>query len=435
VAFGLLGVLYAGAALLVPLQSPRQRLRRDILLGAVWLVVLTRGNPAALPAVRLEPGEELAHLSSGAAGEVAVVQRGRERLIRVDNHYVLGGTADRVHQERQGHLPLLLHPEARRVAFVGSATGISAGAALAHPVETIHLVEIVPDVARAAARFFGAANRGVYEDPRSRVVLDDARNFLRATRERFDLVVADLFVPWQAGTGSLYAAEHFRAVRAHLRDGGVFCQWLPLYQLSETEFQIVAATFVDVFPQTALFRGDFYGSFPIVALVGFTGRPPAPAAVSAAARRLGERGETDRWVTDPAGVWSLYVGPLAGPAQSWGNLPRNRDRSPRIEFLAARSHAGRRGKLDPFTGIAFASFGEAVRRAAEAGGDPLHPDLPAEARQAAAGGALFQAAGALYAAGRTEDASRALAAAAERLPRRLLADAPADPTAAELWFE
>ena len=64
-------------------------------------------------------------------------------------------------------------------------------------------------------------------------MLDDARNFLRATSERFDVIVADLFVPWQAGTGALYAREHFEAARAHLAPGGLFCQWLPLYQLGE----------------------------------------------------------------------------------------------------------------------------------------------------------------------------------------------------------
>ena len=48
---------------------------------------------------------------------------------------------------------------------------------------------------------------------------------------------------------------------------------------------------------------------------------------------------------------------------------------------------------------------------------------------------MLQLAGAYWAAGRAEEAASALALASERLPRSLVADAPADPTAAELWWD
>jgi spermidine synthase len=363
-----------------------------------------------------------------------VVERGGERLIRVDNHYALGGTAERVHHERQAHLPLLLAPGARRVAYVGSATGISASGALAHPIESLHLVELVPGVARAAERWFGDANRGVYRDPRTRVVLDDARNFLRWTGERFDLVVADLFVPWQAGAASLYAREHFEAVRARLLPGGVFCQWLPLYQLSEPELRAIAATFLDAFPQAALFRGDFFGRYPIAALVGFAGPPPDPPAVAEAARRLAAAGVRDRWVTDPVGWAALYVGPLPAIREALAVAPRNRDDRLVVEQLAAATHAGgERGKIDPVVGPRWIAFTEPLRGAAGGAGDPVLTSLESELASAVAGGAALQAAGAYYAGGQVEAAARAFAAAARLLPPRLVADAPEDPTAAELW--
>ncbi len=427
-AFAVLAALYALASGAVP----RASLARVGTVLAVACAALGLARPWELPSVRLEPGERLVALEQGAAGIVAAVQdRGGLRL-QTDNHYVLGGTAEQVHEERQGHLPLLLRPGARRVAYLGSATGISAGAVLAHPVEHLAVVEVVPAVASLAADVFRPFNRDVYADPRSSVVLDDARNFLRATQERFDVIVADLFVPWRAGTGSLYTREHFRAARERLLDGGVYCQWLPLYQLSEEEFQIVAATFLDVFPEAGLWRGDFYGRFPIVALVGHAGRPAAAAAIQAAATRLGEAGETDRWVTHPLGLWSLYVGPLAAFGAAAGEVPRNSDDRPRIEYGAARARA-RRGSEGAFVGIAFQAFAEQLRRIAASQGDPLHPDLSPEARRAGDGGHALQAAGALYVAGRGRESARALAAAAARLPRSLLADAPADDSAAEVW--
>jgi spermidine synthase len=385
--------------------------------------------------VRLERGEKLVHAATTPAGVVAVVERPDGRLIRTDNHYALGGTAEQVHEERQGHLPLLLHPGARTVAYLGTATAITAGAAVAHPVERIFLVEIVPAVSAAARRDFAGANRGVHADPRARVVLDDARNFLRSTRERFDVVVGDLFVPWQSGTGSLYAREHFEAVRAHLTPDGVFCQWLPLYQLGQAELQSLLRTFADAFPRAAVFRGDFYGAYPIAALCGFAGDPAPAAAISAAAARLGAAGERDRWIADPEGFWSLYVGALAALGGAGAAWPPNTDDRPTIEFLAARAHAGAGGRADAFVGLAWASFAESLRAADVEAGLPLWPDLDEAARRAARGGSALQAAGAYFAAGRHAEASRAVARAAELLPRRLVADAEADPTAAEVWTQ
>ena len=289
-------------------------------------------------------------------------------------------------------MPLLLTEQPREVLFLGSATGSSAGAALAHPVQRVTLVELVPGVAEAAP-WFRASNRGVASDPRSRIVVDDARSYLRSTADRYDVIVADLFVPWRAGTGALYAEEHFRAARDHLREGGVFCQWLPLYQLTEEETHMVAATFRAVFPGAQVFRGDFYGRFPIVGLVGWRDRAPSVAAIEARIAALAGAGERDRWVTDAAGFWSLHVGDLATPGPLAPGTALQRDDHPRLEALAARSHAGgATGKTRPFVGSAWVRFAQALRQASATRPAPFPGHGPAQ-RRAGDGGHALQAAG------------------------------------------
>ena len=335
-ALACVGIAYAlGAVFLAPSAPGRSRLLRDVALGLGWMLVISRATPLGLPPLRVEAGAKLVAAEQTPAGLVAVLERDGGRILQVDNHYALGGSADAVRQEREGHLPLLLHPAPKRVAFLGSATGSSAAAALAHPsVTRLALVELVPGVAAAARAWFAVENRGVYTSPKSEVVLDDARNFVRATSERFDVIVGDLFVPWQAGTGSLYTREHFAAARDHLAPGGLFCQWLPLYQLSAREFAVIAATFLDVFPDAFVLRGDLFAGHPIVALVGGAGPAPDPRLVAAGAARLREAGVRDRWVSDPAGPFALYVAPLAPAAESFRGLPRNTDDTPVIELLA-----------------------------------------------------------------------------------------------------
>jgi spermidine synthase len=434
-ALAAVGLVYAVAAVfLVPSAPGGSRLIRDVALGLGWMAVISRGSPLAQPALHIEDGARLLAAEQSAAGLVAVLERDGARWIQIDNHYALGGSADAVRQERQGHLPLLLHPAPRRVAFLGSATGSSAGAALFHAsVKRITLVEIVPGVAAAARGYFAAESRGVYDDPKSEIVLDDARNFLRATAEHFDVIVADLFVPWQAGTGSLYAREHFGAARSRLAPGGLFCQWLPLYQLSAEELGVIAATFLEVFPDAFALRGDLFARHPILALVGGAGAAPDPGAMDARAAELRAAGVSDRWVTHPLGPFALYLAPLAPHAAAWRETPRNTDDRPVIELLAARTHAGRDGKRSPLIGLDYAAFAKSLRESALGAG--ALAAVPGPALRAGDGGHALQVAGALLGAGRAAEAGQALASAAARLPRELFADAGPDPTAADAWHD
>ncbi len=423
-------VAYALGAALLP--GPARPARAGIALAGVAVLMVLAG-PARLPLVPLQPGESLRQVESTPSGLVAVVERDEVPRIQIDNHYTLGGAADRVHQERQGHLGLLLRPGARRVAFLGTATGSSASAARLHDVRELAAVELVPAVARLARELLPDAGGAIYGLPGTRLVVDDARNHMRATQARFDAVVSDLFVPWRSGAGALFTREHFEAVRTRLAEDGAFCQWLPLYQLSEEEFLIIAATFHDVFPTGAVFRGDFYGRHPIAALVGYRDDPPPAHSVAAAAIQIGERGAMDRWVSHPLGPFALYAGPLSA-IEGTENLPRNTDDRPVIELRAARSHAGgRRGKQDAFVGLRWAAFQERLATARTRRGDDFWPGLPVEARRASEGGRALQGASALYVAGREQEAGRALAVAAELLPPALLAEAPEDPTASDVW--
>jgi spermidine synthase len=110
--------------------------------------------PGTVPRTRVreDHGERLVDLQESSHGVVAVVESAGSRRIKLNNFYVLGGTASTGDERMQGHLPLLLHPAPRKVAFLGLGTGITAGAALLHPVDRITAVEIVPEVIAAVRR-------------------------------------------------------------------------------------------------------------------------------------------------------------------------------------------------------------------------------------------------------------------------------------------
>jgi spermidine synthase len=62
-------------------------------------------------------------------------------------------------------------------------------------------------------------------------------------------------------------------VRRSLAPGGVFVQWLPLFQLDRDGFAVIARTLLEVFDDIDLWYADFGGDRPIAALVA---RPEGP---------------------------------------------------------------------------------------------------------------------------------------------------------------
>ena len=134
-----------------------------------------------------------------------------------------------------------------------------------------------------------------------------------ATAARFDVIVSDLFIPWHAGAGSLYAREMYAAVARRLAPGGLFCQWLPLYQLTREEFDVIARTFLSTFPQVSLWRNDFYPDRPVVGLVGsFAIRPAIDLGARGRARRRASRtGRVTPCCRSPRSLAMLYLGNLS----------------------------------------------------------------------------------------------------------------------------
>ena len=262
---------------------------------------------------------QIIDVRSGREGSLAVVERADlGRAMFLDNLYLLGSSKAAPDMERQAHLPLLLHPAPRRVGFIGLGTGITAAGALRHEaVESITIVELSALVADAAARHFSAFNQEICDNPKARVYVEDAGPYLTAAQGRFDVIIGDLFTPWRPGEARLCSLEQFEAAREALSPGGVFCQWLPMSQMTEAQFKTIVMTFREAFGQVHLFRNHFKTRSVPTALVGFsTGQPDWEAVRRrcVAERQYGRL--RDPVCRHPEGVAMLYLGTYE-PDGSW----------------------------------------------------------------------------------------------------------------------
>jgi spermidine synthase len=123
---------------------------------------------------------------------------------------------------------------AREVAVIGQGSGMTSSVLLGSPrVRQLVTVEIEPQMV-AASHAFRPANHRVFDDPRSRIVIDDAKAYFASTGRKFDLIVSEPSNPWVSGVSGLFTTEFYRRVRNNLTANGVLGQWLHLYEINDS---------------------------------------------------------------------------------------------------------------------------------------------------------------------------------------------------------
>jgi spermidine synthase len=302
------------------------------------LAIILLFSPLQFRFVTLPPGDRIVAHEEGVMAAVTVTQDGRKEYhLKVNNKFQMGGTSSFYSDRRQGHIPLLLHPSPKDALFLGLGTGATFAAAASHPGLEGDGVELIPEIIPLIRHFEKSAGDLIRSD-RLHIKVADARRFVNASNRKYDVIVADLFHPARDGAGSLYTVEHFSSVRSRLNSGGIFCQWLPLYQMDLGLVRVIVRTFLQVFPEGKAFLAHFSLQTPILGLIAGTG----PIA-------LNEDWMSHR-VNDPAlyrelkalrlhDSFALFGCFLAGPAelrQFAGPGPINTDDHPVVVFEAPR---------------------------------------------------------------------------------------------------
>lgn len=356
-----IAVLYLLVAVVMPMfhSNPSIRSVKYVACGMAFLPLIMFPPKLISPAAVADHwgGYEilLEKWESSDCTVTAVKDSRRHVSIKINGNYSLGSTFAYVPQIQQSRVPLLAFPQTESVFFLGMGTGITAGEALdreSYPqVSRVVACELSPAVVTASRKYFAGGTgepdltNGLYHDERSQVLVADGRHHLMASAERYSMINADLFLPYRRGTGNLYSREHFQQVRARLKPGGVFVQWLPLYQISENELGIIARTMLAVFPQVSLWRGNFQPGAEVAALVGHADLEPLPACSLEVedAKREAVAGATHREMLqlllpiNEQTVLLFYAGNVSRAAELFAKYPLNTDDRPVMEFGTPRS--------------------------------------------------------------------------------------------------
>jgi spermidine synthase len=243
-------------------------------------------------------------------------------------------------QRMLGHITTLVPSTPTKVLVIGCGAGVTAGAVSIDPMVKDQIIaEIEPLVPRVVSTHFAEHNFNVVANPKVTVHLDDARHYLLTTDEKFDAITSDPLDPWVKGAATLYTREFFEVVKSHLNPGGVVTLFVQLYESTDSAVKSEIATFLETFPNGAVFANTVNGQGYDLVLFGQleAGKinvdavqarldDPANSAIVQSLREIGIFSALD--------LFGTYAGQRAD-MQNWlSDAIINTDRNLKLQYLA-----------------------------------------------------------------------------------------------------
>ena len=293
---------------------------------------------------------DLVYYRDGLSTTVTVERWGRHYSLKNNGKVDASNGDDMPTQIMVAALPLLLHEPKPNldVAIVGFGSGVTVGAALQFPLRSLEVVELEGSTVEAS-RFFADVNHLDYaydhfpyvREPRLRVIADDGRNYLAATPNRYDVIVSEPSNPWLTGVSDLFTRDHYAVAKRRLKPGGVYCQWVQLYELSPENVKILYRTFAENFRHVVVFSAEDVSSDTV--LVGSDA--PLPLDLARIERGFAEPrvgAELERaYIHAPEAVLARVLLATRDEVLAFtAGAPINTDDNARIELAAPRDLIG-----------------------------------------------------------------------------------------------
>ena len=221
-----------------------------VMIGSMWISV----NAVSFDPLRLSSGvyrtgterlpesSELLFYRDGKTASVAVVSS-PDGVVRISTNgkpdaslqfrHEGRPTADEPTMIMAGALPFGYLESLKSAAVIGFGSGMTTHTMLASPsLEVLDTIEIERRMVEGA-EWFGDRVERAYEDGRSNIIIDDAKSYFSGQQRKYDAIISEPSNPWVSGIGALFSQEFYRFVPQFLEEGGVFVQWLQLYEIDE----------------------------------------------------------------------------------------------------------------------------------------------------------------------------------------------------------
>jgi spermidine synthase len=234
-----------------------------------------------------------------------------------------GGIGDIAYTPLLSYIPIASHQDPQSLLLIGLGVGFTLSAAKDH-LGDITLVEINRGVVEAL-REFGPP--GLLDGVK--VKINDARNQMLLEKKNFDIIVSGPSYPTESSSGNLFTREFYEIASERLNKGGIFCQLVPYYLLSNDDVTMLIRTFGSVFENVYLWKPE--GRLERILIGSHETFAFSAEDIVERTSRLNslERPLTFAVSRDPEQIREII--------KTRSDIPLNTDDMPTIEFHAARN--------------------------------------------------------------------------------------------------
>lgn len=144
-----------------------------------------------------------------------------------------GPSADEPTMALLAALPLSMHALPQQIGVIGFGSGLTTHTLLGDQrVKRVETIEIEEAMVQGAS-IYGLKVARAFNDPRSNIIIDDAKTYFSGQNKKYDVIISEPSNPWISGVGALFSSEFYRFIPRHISEGGLFVQWIQLYEIDE----------------------------------------------------------------------------------------------------------------------------------------------------------------------------------------------------------
>ena len=231
------------------------------------------------------------------------------RFLTLDGYMMLTEKDEFIYHEMITHVPMAVHPNARRILVIGAGDGgVIRELCRYDKVEQIDMVEIDPLVVEVCKKYLPQTACRL-EDPRVHIYYEDGLKFVRTAEDAYDLIIVDSTDPFGPGEG-LFTKEFYGNCYKALHEDGIMVNQheSPFYENDAAAMQRAHKRIVESFPISRVYQAHI-PTYPSGHwLFGFASKKYHPVH-DLNAVRWNMLGLTTRYYTT-----QLHVGAFALPA-------------------------------------------------------------------------------------------------------------------------
>lgn len=162
------------------------------------------------------------------------------KILRLDKSFQMSEKYEYMYHEPLVHIPLITHPNPKKVLIIGGGDGGSLKQTLKHnTIKKVDMIEIDKEVVEVSKKYFKKMNENSFYNKKANLIITDGIKYLKKTKDKYDIIILDLTDPGNISL-FLYTNKFYNLVKSKLNYGGIVCLHTETpYMIDEVHIRII----------------------------------------------------------------------------------------------------------------------------------------------------------------------------------------------------